>query len=54
MEEWSVSGSAEHPTACRKQAVTPGIIDVILTTFYFFLSAHLKDFQHVFFIQKFC
>ena len=36
---------AEHPTACRKQAVTPGIIDVILTTFYFFLSAHLKDFQ---------
>lgn len=39
MEEWSVSGSAEHPTACRKQAVTPGIIDVILTTFYFFTGS---------------
>ena len=53
MEEWSVSGSAEHPTACRKQAVTPGIIDVILTTFYF-LPAHLKNLQHIFLIQKFC
>ena len=39
MEEWSVSGSAEGPTACRKQAVTPGIIDVILTTFYFFIGS---------------
>ena len=42
MEEWSVSGSAEHLTACRKQAVTPGIIDVILTIFYFFYRLILK------------
>ena len=52
MEEWSVSGSAEHPTACRKQAVTPGIIDVILTQPYKICKINtLKIYKSVFLVQ---